>query len=90
VLSPSTAGFDRGDKFKAYRRLPSLQEYLLIDATQVSVDRYARNPLNQWVLTSYPAVDPDPEADWRAIAIHLESLDLTASLGMIYEEVIFL
>jgi Uma2 family endonuclease len=90
VLSPSTAGFDRGDKFKAYRRLPSLQEYLLIDATQVSVDRYARNPLNQWVLTSYPAVDPDPEADWGAIAIHLESLDLTASLGMIYEEVQFL
>lgn len=87
VLSPSTAGFDRGDKFKAYRRLPSLQEYLLVDATQVTVDRYTRNPLNQWVLTSYPAVDPDPETDWGAIAIHLESLDLTASLGMIYEEV---
>jgi hypothetical protein len=41
-------------------------------------------------LTSYPAVDPDPEADWEAIAIHLESLELTAALGMIYEEVQFL
>lgn len=90
VLSPSTAGFDRGDKFKAYRWLSSLQEYLLVDATQVSVDRYARNSLNQWVLTSYPAVDPDPETNWGAISIHLESLDLTISLGMIYEEVQFL
>lgn len=26
VLSPSTAGFDRGDKFKFYRRIPTLQE----------------------------------------------------------------
>jgi len=87
VLSPSTAGFDRGDKFKAYRRLPSLREYLLVDATQVSVDRYYRNSLNQWILTSYPAVEQDQETDWEAIAVNLESLELTASLGMIYEEV---
>jgi Uma2 family endonuclease len=31
VLSPSTAAFDRGDKFADYRALPSLREYLLID-----------------------------------------------------------
>ncbi|MEN9216876.1 MAG: Uma2 family endonuclease [Gloeomargarita sp. HHBFW_bins_162] len=31
VLSPSTASFDRGDKFKFYRRLPTLQEYVLVE-----------------------------------------------------------
>ena len=31
VLSPATAAYDRGDKFAAYRRLPSLREYLLVD-----------------------------------------------------------
>jgi Uma2 family endonuclease len=27
VLSPSTAAYDRGEKFDAYRLLPTLQEY---------------------------------------------------------------
>jgi Uma2 family endonuclease len=31
VLSPSTRDFDQGDKFARYRRLPSLQEYVMID-----------------------------------------------------------
>ena len=31
VLSESTAAFDRGEKFAAYRTLPSLQEYVLVD-----------------------------------------------------------
>jgi Uma2 family endonuclease len=31
VLSPSTAAYDRGEKFAAYRQLPTLREYLLID-----------------------------------------------------------
>lgn len=30
VLSPSTEGYDRGQKFTQYRRLPSLREYLLV------------------------------------------------------------
>jgi Uma2 family endonuclease len=30
VLSKSTEAYDRGDKFKHYRHLPSLAEYLLI------------------------------------------------------------
>jgi Uma2 family endonuclease len=31
VLSPSTRDFDQGDKFARYRRLPSLQAYVMID-----------------------------------------------------------
>jgi Uma2 family endonuclease len=31
VLSPATAAFDRGAKFAAYRQLPALREYVLID-----------------------------------------------------------
>ena len=37
VLSPSTAGFDRGDKFKFYRRIPTLEEYVLIDSATARV-----------------------------------------------------
>jgi Uma2 family endonuclease len=53
VLSPSTEAFDRGQKFAAYRRLPSLQEYLLIDPTQGSVELYRRDASDHWVLHAH-------------------------------------
>lgn len=90
VLSPTTASYDRGDKFKRYRQLPSLREYLLIDSTQVSVDRYHLNDANEWILTSYPAPGCEGQPDWDAIAIDLTSLNLTLTLGEIYEDVILL
>jgi Uma2 family endonuclease len=43
VLSDSTQAFDRGLKFAAYRRLDSLQEYLLIDPDLRRVEVFRRN-----------------------------------------------
>ena len=31
VLSKSTSGYDRGDKFHLYRKLPTFKEYVLIE-----------------------------------------------------------
>ena len=39
VLSDSTENYDRGDKFEAYRTLPSLQEYLLIDPSRPHLEQ---------------------------------------------------
>ncbi len=50
VLSPSTAAFDRGQKFAAYRQLPTLQEYALIDTDNRVVDVYRRGADGLWVL----------------------------------------
>lgn len=50
VLSPSTAAFDRGDKFAAYRTLPSLREYLLVDVEQRRCELYRLGPEGLWVL----------------------------------------
>ena len=52
VLSPSTAAFDRGDKFADYRALPSLREYLLIDVDRQRCELYRLGPDGLWVL--YP------------------------------------
>lgn len=38
VLSESTAAFDRGRKFAAYRTLENLREYVIIDPDSLSVD----------------------------------------------------
>ena len=52
VLSDSTAGYDRGEKFICYRQLESLQEYILISQDQVLVEHYLRQG-ERWVLTGF-------------------------------------
>ena len=50
VLSPSTAAFDRGDKFADYRALPSLAEYLRLDAERQRCELYRKGADGLWVL----------------------------------------
>jgi len=50
VLSPSTQAYDRSRKFALYRRLPSLQEYILVDPETRRVEAFRRTAQNQWVL----------------------------------------
>jgi Uma2 family endonuclease len=38
VLSSSTEGYDRGDQFNLYRRIPSLRESLLVAQHRVRVE----------------------------------------------------
>jgi len=46
VLSDSTAAFDRGNKFAAYRTLDSLQEYVLVDIKARRVETFRRTESN--------------------------------------------
>jgi Uma2 family endonuclease len=85
VLSPSTAGFDRGDKFKFYRRIPTLQEYVLIDAEKVGIDCYRKTSAGKWELTAYP----EDAADGKNPILELVSLDFQCPLALVYEEVVF-
>jgi Uma2 family endonuclease len=48
VLSKSTQDYDRGEKFAAYRTIPSLQEYLLIDQSQICVEHYIKTETREW------------------------------------------
>jgi Uma2 family endonuclease len=42
VLSPSTEADDRGEKFVYYRRIPSLQEYVLVSQNTPRIERFVR------------------------------------------------
>lgn len=79
VLSPSTADYDRGDKFTHYRQIPTLQEYVLISADKISVDRYRRISSRHWDLQTYI----------EAETLNLTSVDWQAPLELLYEEVRF-
>ncbi|WP_367850270.1 Uma2 family endonuclease [Rhodoferax sp. WC2427] len=71
VLSPSTAGFDRGLKFTHYRSLASLQEYVLIDLDTRFTDRHRKSPNGLWVL--------HPFAKGETIVLASVGLELTAA-----------
>lgn len=42
VLSDSTAGYDRGDKFNGYKAIASLREYVLVAQDEVRVEHFVR------------------------------------------------
>lgn len=53
VLSASTKQYDRGDKFKLYKGLSSLKEYVLIDSNAVFVEQFVKNVKGEWVLQKF-------------------------------------
>ena len=77
VLSESTDGTDRGEKFHAYFSLPSIQEYVLVDSQRIRVDVFYREAASTWSMRSYYA----PEQ-----RVHLQSLKLDVPVGAIYAD----
>ena len=68
VLSNSTQAYDRGDKFKFYRSLPTFQEYILIEQSSYSVERYYKQKDDQWLIdfvTGENAVLQLLSVDWQ-------------------------
>ncbi|MBX3254388.1 MAG: Uma2 family endonuclease [Chitinophagaceae bacterium] len=53
VLSPSTKNYDRGEKFRLYRDIPMLQEYILVDSEHVHIEVFRLNAAHRWELEEY-------------------------------------
>lgn len=77
VLSPSTEGYDRGAKFRMYRTLGTLEEYVLVSTREPVVEVF-RAPV--WGPKTYEGLD--------AIA-RLESVGLDLPLRDLYADVTF-
>ena len=80
VLSKSTAGYDRGDKFAAYRTIPSFQEYVLIEQYTLHVERFVKTETNQWLLSEY---------EGEETTFSLMSIPFEITLADIYDKVDF-
>jgi len=76
ILSNSTKDYDRGDKFLAYRTMPTFQEYLLIDQYSIHVEHHVKTSPNQWLMTEYRSVD---------ITLRLNSIDCQIRIEDLYE-----
>ena len=79
VLSPSTADYDHGRKWEHYRRIASLQDYLLIAQDQPRVERYTRQGDLAWLFSETVELED---------VIHLDSIGCTLALRDIYENVL--
>ena len=80
VLSKSTEGHDRGFKSTQYRKVDSLQEYVLVSQHEPRIERYLRQPGDQWLLTESAGLDS---------SLRIESLTCTIPLAEIYDKVEF-
>lgn len=80
VLSPSTEGFDRGEKFRRYRKMESLVDYILVSADRRWVEHYMRQPTGAWTLA---------EHDLPGHVLEIETLGCRLPLENIYENVVF-
>jgi len=53
VLSRKTKNYDRGEKFKLYRDILTLKEYILVDSENVHIEVFRVNENNHWELEEY-------------------------------------
>lgn len=80
VLSDSTQGYDRGDKFAAYRTVDMFREYVLIDQYQPRVEQYVRQEANKWLLMVH---------DGLKARVSLVSVPVEVELAELYENLEF-
>jgi Uma2 family endonuclease len=79
VLSPSTEAYNRGGKFAQYRKIESLQEYILVGSENMLVESFRLNDRGLWELQVFENCD----------RIKFSSIDFECAIASIYEDVNF-
>lgn len=78
VLSPSTAAYDLGEKFRNHQRLESLEEYVVIDSERFLVNVYRREPDGRFRIEF---VEPGG-------VLELQSIGAQLPAELVYEDVV--
>ncbi len=74
ILSPSTRDYDRGGKFKLYREIPTLKEYVLVDTDSILVEVFRINQSGHWELEEYKS--PDTILQFTSLSISVTLKDI--------------
>lgn len=80
ILSPSTERTDRHEKLAVYKKIPTLQEYLIVSQNKTYVEVYRKTDDGNWQSEIYDEIDA---------AIQLNSIDFSLTLSEIYRRVNF-
>jgi Uma2 family endonuclease len=68
--------YDRGNKFKLYREIPTLKEYILVDSESISIEVFKLNAINHWELEEFKSIEQN---------LLIASLSVMIPLREIYE-----
>jgi Uma2 family endonuclease len=80
VLSETSEGDDRGDKFRDYREIETFREYVLISQTKPLIETFYKQDDGAWVFADFKGLDA---------RVQLRSLSLWIALADIYANVTF-
>lgn len=78
VLSPSTAAYDRGEKFMRYQRIAQLEHYLLVAQDRCRVEHFRRQEAG-WSIQLQESLED---------VLALDAIGLEISLRVLYERVL--
>lgn len=80
VLSKSTQDYDMTDKFRYYRSIPELQEYVLVNQYLVEVQQYTKTDRGFWIYRSYESTEE---------LLKFGTIEAELNLTEIYEDISF-
>jgi len=80
VLSKSTNNFDKDDKFRFYRSIPELREYVLVSQYEFLVEQYIKTDSNEWLFREY---------EGETATVSFASVGVQMSMSEIYVKVVF-
>ncbi|MEM9953191.1 MAG: Uma2 family endonuclease [Chloroflexota bacterium] len=80
VMSPSSEAYDRGDKFEFYRKVSSLQHYVLVSQEKPRIEGFTRQPSGLWTFSDAIGIDA---------TFTIETGDFTLALVDIYADIEF-
>jgi len=78
ILSRSTEGYDRGEKFAQYRQSESLSDYVLVSQYRPLVEHFTRRPDESWLLKSHSGLEA---------ILSIPSIGCELPLAAIYDQV---
>jgi Uma2 family endonuclease len=78
VLSPTTEGYDRGEKFRRYLTIDSLEEYVLVSRAIPRIETFFRQDGGAWLFTHW--VGLDATATIRSLRIEVPLSEVYAGI----------
>ena len=80
VLSRTTEGYDRGDKFRQYLTIDTLEEYVLVSQALPRIETFFRQPDGAWMFTHAMGVDA---------VVKIRSFGIDVPLSETYAGIVF-
>jgi Uma2 family endonuclease len=74
ILSDTTERYDRTTKFRHYKQVPSVQEYLLVSQDEPLVERFTRQADGAWGQTDFVGLEAEMALATVAVSVPMDDV----------------